>query len=169
MNKDKKIKVLFVCMGNICRSPTADAVFRHHVKSAGVDHLIHVDSAGTHAYHIGDPPDHRAQSTALQRGYKMHELRARAVESSDFEEFDYILAMDKENLTLLLQRSPRQHVNKIQLFMQYAPSSEADTEVPDPYFGGQQGFELVLDMVEEASQGLLAHLRTINTQQGQFP
>ena len=128
--------------------------------------MIEVDSAGTHAYHIGDPPDHRAQSTALRRGYQMHELRARAVESSDFEKFDYILAMDKENMTLLLQRSPRQHVNKIELFMQYAASAEADTEVPDPYFGGQQGFERVLDMVEEASQGLLAHLRNIPIQQG---
>ena len=128
--------------------------------------MIEVDSAGTHAYHIGDPPDHRAQSTALRRGYQMHELRARAVEPSDFEKFDYILAMDKENMTLLLQRSPRQHVNKIQLFMQYALSAEADTEVPDPYFGGQQGFELVLDMIEEASQGLLAHLRNIPIQQG---
>lgn len=128
--------------------------------------MIEVDSAGTHAYHIGDPPDHRAQSTALRRGYQMHELRARAVEPSDFEKFDYILAMDKENMTLLLHRSPRQHVNKIQLFMQYALSAEADTEVPDPYFGGQQGFELVLDMIEEASQGLLAHLRNIPIQQG---
>ncbi|MDP1786412.1 low molecular weight protein-tyrosine-phosphatase [Nitrosomonas sp.] len=160
MNQNKKIKVLFVCMGNICRSPTADAVFRHLVKEAGVDHLIHVDSAGTHAYHIGNPPDHRAQNTALQRGYKMHDLRARAVQPNDFEEFDYILAMDKENLSLLQQRSPQQHTNKIQLFMQYSTQVNPDVEVPDPYFGGHQGFELVLDMVEEASQGLLAHLRT---------
>ena len=160
MNENKKIKVLFVCMGNICRSPTADAVFRHLVKEAGVDHMIDVDSAGTHAYHIGDPPDHRAQNTALQRGYKMHDLRARAVQPNDFEEFDYILAMDKENLSLLQQRSPQQHLSKIQLFMQYSTQADADVEVPDPYFGGNQGFELVLDMVEEASQGLLAHLRT---------
>ena len=160
MNEKKKIKVLFVCMGNICRSPTADAVFRHLVKEAGVDHMIDVDSAGTHAYHIGNPPDHRAQNTALQRGYKMHDLRARAVQTSDFEEFDYILAMDKENLSLLQQRSPQQHLSKIQLFMQYSTQADADVEVPDPYFGGNQGFELVLDMVEEASQGLLAHLRT---------
>ncbi|MDP1551169.1 MAG: low molecular weight protein-tyrosine-phosphatase [Nitrosomonas sp.] len=159
MNQNRTIKVLFVCMGNICRSPTADAVFRHLVKEAGVDHLIHVDSAGTHAYHIGNPPDHRAQNTALQRGYKMHDLRARAVQPNDFEEFDYILAMDKENLSLLQQRSPQQHINKIQLFMQYSTQVNPDVEVPDPYFGGNQGFELVLDMVEEASQGLLAHLR----------
>ena len=159
MNENKKIKVLFVCMGNICRSPTADAVFRHLVKEAGVDHMIDVDSAGTHAYHIGDPPDHRAQNTAQQRGYKMHDLRARAVQPNDFEEFDYILAMDKENLSLLQQRSPQQHLSKIQLFMQYSTQADPDVEVPDPYFGGHQGFELVLDMVEEASQGLLAHLR----------
>ena len=149
-------------MGNICRSPTADAVFRHFVKEAGVDHLIEVDSAGTHAYHIGNPPDHRSQHTASKRGYAMHELRARAVQASDFEEFDYILAMDKENLSLLHQRSPRQHLNKIRLFMQYSQNAGLETEVPDPYFGGAQGFELVLDMVEDASRGLLAHLRTNN-------
>jgi len=160
MNQNKKIKVLFVCMGNICRSPTADAVFRHLVKEAGADHMIHVDSAGTHAYHIGDPPDQRTQDTARQRGYRMHDLRARAVQASDFEEFDYILAMDKENLSLLQQRSPHQHTSKIQLFMQYSTQANPNVEVPDPYFGGHQGFELVLDMVEEASQGLLTHLRT---------
>lgn len=159
MNQSKKIKVLFVCMGNICRSPTADAVFRHIVSIAGMDHMIEVDSAGTHAYHIGNPPDHRAQHTALQRGYKMDELRARAVQSSDFEEFDYILAMDNENLALLRQRSPQHHHGKIQLFMQYGENAPVNIEVPDPYFGGQQGFEQVLDMVEEASRGLLAHLR----------
>ncbi len=130
-------------MGNICRSPTADAVFRHHVRNAGVDHLIEVDSAGTHAYHIGNPPDERSQRTALKRGYKMDDLRARAVESHDFDEFDYILAMDKENLQLLLHRSPRHHHGKIHLFMKYGESYEDDTEVPDPYFGGHQGFELV--------------------------
>ena len=159
MNTNKNIKVLFVCMGNICRSPTAEAVFRHHVKAAGVDHLIEVDSAGTHAYHIGNPPDERSQRTALKRGYKMDDLRARAVETGDFEEFDYILAMDKENLQLLKQRSPRHYHEKIRLFMHYGANHDGDTEVPDPYFGGHQGFELVLDMVEEASQGLLAHLR----------
>lgn len=147
-------------MGNICRSPTADAVFRHFVKEADADHLIEVDSAGTHAYHIGNPPDHRAQQTASKRGYRMHDLRARAVEAKDFEEYDYILAMDKENLALLHQRSPQQHLNKIKLFMQYSQNSELAAEVPDPYFGGSQGFELVLDMVEDASRGLLAHLRT---------
>lgn len=112
MNQNKKTKVLFVCMGNICRSPTADAVFRHFVQDANVQHLIEVDSAGTHAYHIGHPPDHRSQQAALQRGYKMDDLRARAVNMNDFEAFDYILAMDKENLALLRQRSPKQHMEK---------------------------------------------------------
>ncbi|MCE7913694.1 MAG: low molecular weight phosphotyrosine protein phosphatase [Nitrosomonas sp. PRO4] len=158
MSQPKKIKILFVCMGNICRSPTADAVFRHYVRSAGVDHLIEVDSAGTHAYHIGNPPDERSQRSALKRGYIMDDLRARSVESSDFDEFDYILAMDKENLRLLQQRSLRHHHDKIHLFMKYGESYDDNTEVPDPYFGGHQGFELVLDMVEEASQGLLKHL-----------
>jgi len=158
MTLQKKTKVLFVCMGNICRSPTADAVFRQFVKEADVEHMIEVDSAGTHAYHIGHPPDHRSQQAALQRGYRMDDLRARAVSSSDFEAFDYILAMDRENLALLRQRSPKQYNQKIQLFMTYGKNAEEDVEVPDPYYGGQQGFELVLDMVEEASRGLLAHL-----------
>ncbi len=153
-------------MGNICRSPTADAVFRHFVKEAGVDHMIEVDSAGTHAYHIGNPPDHRTQQTASKRGYAMHELRARAVQTSDFEEFDYILAMDKENLSLLHQRSPQQYLSKIQLFMLYSQTAHSTKEVPDPYFGGAQGFELVLDMVEDASRGLLAHLCALDSQQG---
>lgn len=159
MDHNKKIKVLFVCMGNICRSPTADAVFRYHVKAAGVDHLIEVDSAGTHAYHIGNPPDERSQRTAMRRGYRMDDLRARSVEARDFEEFDFILAMDKDNLRLLQQRSPHQHHEKIRLFMQFGAGYDNDTEVPDPYYGGHQGFEQVLDMVEEASQGLLKHLR----------
>jgi len=158
MTPPKKTKVLFVCMGNICRSPTADAVFRHFVKDAGVEHMIEVDSAGTHAYHIGHPPDHRSQQAALQRGYKMDDLRARAVDINDFETFDYILAMDRENLALLRQRSPKQHNGKIQLLMGYGKKQDTETEVPDPYYGGHQGFELVLDMVEEASRGLLAHL-----------
>ena len=109
----KQTKVLFVCMGNICRSPTADAVFRHQVKKAGLDQQIMVDSAGTHAYHIGDPPDPRAQRSALQRGYEMHDLRARAVQQDDFIEFDYILAMDRDNLAILQERCPAQHSTAI--------------------------------------------------------
>ncbi|HRB29212.1 MAG: low molecular weight protein-tyrosine-phosphatase [Nitrosomonas sp.] len=158
MNKDHKIKILFVCMGNICRSPTADAVFRHYVRDAGLEHIIEVDSAGTHAYHIGHPPDQRSQQAAMKRGYQMDDLRARAVNAKDFEVFDYILAMDKENLALLQQKSPEQHHEKIQLFMYYGNNTATETEVPDPYYGGHQGFEVVLDMVEEAGRGLLAHL-----------
>lgn len=159
MNKNCKIKVLFVCMGNICRSPTADAVFRHYVRDADLEHIIEVDSAGTHAYHIGHPPDQRSQLAAMKRGYQMDDLRARAVNSEDFKVFDYILAMDNENLALLQQRSPKQHHEKIQLFMYYGNNEATETEVPDPYYGGHQGFEVVLDMIEEASHGLLVHLR----------
>jgi low molecular weight protein-tyrosine phosphatase len=157
-DRPKKTKVLFVCMGNICRSPTADAIFRYQVNAAGLEHEIHVDSAGTHAYHIGHPPDQRAQSTALNRGYKMHDLRARAVEVNDFNHFDYILAMDNDNLSILQQRCPTQHSDKIELLMQYSKNSNFDSEVADPYYGGERGFEMVLDMVEEACQGLLEHI-----------
>lgn len=159
MDNDKKIKILFVCMGNICRSPTADAVFRHHVSLAGLDHALLVDSAGTHAYHIGKPPDKRTQRAALQRGYKMHDLRARTVQDSDFVNFDYILAMDNDNLADLNYRCPDQFGHKLSLFMKYSPNFSFCTEVADPYYGGSQGFEDVLDMVESASQGLLAHIR----------
>ena len=153
-----KTNVLFVCMGNICRSPTADAVFRHTVQKAGLEHEIFVDSAGTHAYHIGNPPDHRAQKFALKRGYQMHDLRARKVATDDFNHFDYILAMDNENLALLQQRCPDHHIDKLQLLMRYSKGIYSDREVADPYFGGDQGFEMVLDMIEEASQGLLEHI-----------
>jgi len=151
-------KVLFVCMGNICRSPTADAVFKQIVHKSGLGNEIIVDSAGTHAYHVGDPPDRRAQSSALKRGYQMHDLRARKVAANDFTNFDYILAMDNENLALLQQRCPEQYHDKLELFMNYGTGMYSSQEVPDPYFGGEQGFELVLDMIEEASQGLLEHI-----------
>ncbi|MCB1986679.1 MAG: low molecular weight phosphotyrosine protein phosphatase [Burkholderiales bacterium] len=156
--QNNKTNVLFVCMGNICRSPTADAVFRHTVKKAGLEDKIFVDSAGTHAYHVGDPPDRRAQSIALKRGYQMHDLRARKVIPDDFVHFDYILAMDNENLALLQQRCPDPYGRKIELLMQYSKGMYSNREVADPYFGGDQGFEMVLDMIEEASQGLLAHI-----------
>ncbi|MDP1949809.1 MAG: low molecular weight protein-tyrosine-phosphatase [Nitrosomonas sp.] len=160
MDKDKKIKVLFVCMGNICRSPTADAIFKYHVKAAGLEQFIEVDSAGTHSYHIGASPDKRAQAAAQQRGYEMHNLRARAVQSSDFDDFDYILAMDNDNLAILKDRCPRQLNHKLALFMQYSKSSSSYHEISDPYYGGTEGFENVLDRVETASQGLLEHIRS---------
>ena len=153
------IKVLFVCMGNICRSPTAEAVFRHQVKAAGFDQAIHIDSAGTHDYHIGEPPDERAQNAAVRRGYDMKELRARQVYMRDFEVFHHILAMDKDNLAILKQQCPPQYRHKLGLLMQHSEKFPERKEVPDPYFGGRQGFEEVLDMVEEAGQELLDYIR----------
>lgn len=151
-------RVLFVCLGNICRSPTAEAVFRHHVQAAGLSHVIQADSAGTGNYHIGDGPDGRAQEAARMRGYDMSKLRARQVQRSDFEEFHHILAMDRTNLKILKQRCPPAHSHKLGLLMDYSRNF-SEREVPDPYFGGPDGFKIVLDMVEDASLGLLAKLR----------
>ncbi len=147
--------VLFVCMGNICRSPTAEAVFRRQVREAGFEWAIHIDSAGTHDFHCGEAPDERAQRAALRRGYDASRLRARCVEKKDFEYFHYILAMDRSNLALLQRECPPQHSHKLGLFMQFSERFAEAEEVPDPYFGGSQGFEHVLDMVEEAGRGLL--------------
>lgn len=151
-----KISVLFVCMGNICRSPTAEGVFRHHVEEAGLGDRIIVDSAGTHAYHVGDPPDRRANAAAERRGIQLGDLRARRVSDEDFERFDYVLAMDLDNLERLKDQSPSEHHNKVRLFLEF--SSLKEREVPDPYYGGAAGFERVLDLVEDASRGLLETL-----------
>lgn len=152
------IRVLFVCLGNICRSPTAEGVFRGVVERAGVMAHVEIDSAGTHAYHIGEPPDHRAQAAARRRGVDLSGLRGRRATRADIEHFDYVLAMDGENYENLLAIAPPDLEGKIQLFLDYAPQ-RPEREVPDPYFGGDAGFERVLDMIEEASHGLLAHLR----------
>lgn len=154
------IKVLFVCMGNICRSPTAEAVFRHQVKAADLEEVIEIDSAGTGDYHIGEPPDGRAQQAALRRGYEMKDLRARQVRMQDFETFHHILAMDRDNLAILKRHCPLQHSHKLGLMMQYSENFSEHEEVPDPYFGGDEGFEAVLDMVEEAGRGLLDYIRS---------
>jgi len=145
-------------MGNICRSPTAEAVFRHYAVEGGLEQHIRIDSAGTHGYHIGDPPDDRAQRHAARRGYDLSALRARQVLRDDFARFDYLLAMDDSNLSLLRRDCPREHLSKLALLMQYGARGEA-VAVPDPYYGGTQGFERVLDMVEDAAQGLLRHIR----------
>ncbi len=145
-------------MGNICRSPTAEAVFRHYVENAGLVEHILIDSAGTHDYHIGDPPDSRAQRTAQQRGYDMSKLRGRQVDESDFLKFDYVLAMDKANLAILQSITPPDSEIQPRLFLEYSHHF-AEREVPDPYYGGADGFERVLDMVEDAAQGLLAEIR----------
>lgn len=154
----EEIKVIFICMGNICRSPTAEAVFRHYVESAGLSGHIAIDSAGTHDYHIGDPPDLRTQRAAQQRGFDMSALRGRQVEPGDFHRFDYVLAMDKANLAILQRLAPQGSTTQAQLFLEYA-HHHAEREVPDPYYGGADGFERVLDMVEDAAQGLLQEIR----------
>ncbi len=148
--------ILFVCMGNICRSPTAEGVLRHRAQAAGLD--MRIDSAGTHAYHVGQPPDPRSTEFAALRGIDLSTQRARKVAPGDFADFDHILAMDKDNLALLMAACPPQHQHKLGLFMQYASKSKSDI-VPDPYYGGPRGFDEVLDFIEDASDGLIARLR----------
>jgi protein-tyrosine phosphatase len=154
----KKVSVLFCCMGNICRSPTAEAVFRARVEEAGLAQHILIDSVGTHDYHIGNPPDTRTQRAALQRGYDMSMLRGRQVGVADFSRFDYVLAMDGANLGILQRLCPVSARGRLGLFLEYA-SRHNEREVPDPYYGEVDGFERVLDMVEDASDGLLRHIQ----------
>jgi protein-tyrosine phosphatase len=153
-----KVSVIFVCLGNICRSPTAEAVFQKLIFDEGYDQLITIDSAGTHAYHVNEPPDERAQAAARRRGIDMSSLRGRRATERDIENFDYVLAMDSENYHNLLAISADEHQHKIRLFMEFAPNRPED-EVPDPYYGGPGGFDNVLDMVEEAAHGFLQHIR----------
>ena len=154
----EKVRVLFVCMGNICRSPTAEGVFRHLVAKTNLQDKIESDSAGTHAYHVGEQPDRRAQLAANKRGIDLSDLRARRVSLADYESYDYILAMDTDNYEILVSQSPAHAKPKIKLFMDFA-SQHPDKEVPDPYYGGQKGFDIVYEMVEAASQGLLADIQ----------
>ena len=158
MKKNVKVAVLFVCMGNICRSPTAEAVFREYVQRAGLSAQIEVDSAGTHDYHVGEPPDLRTQRAAQQRGFHMTHLRGRQVSAVDFADFDYVLAMDEANLAILNQLTPTNSQTRAELFLHYA-HHHVERAVPDPYYGGADGFERVLDMVEDAAAGLLQAIR----------
>jgi len=152
--------LLFVCMGNICRSPTAEAVFRKIWQERAPELKLRIDSAGTHAYHVGEPPDPRAQRAAARRGVDLSGQRARRVRVEDFERFDLVLAMDMMNVELLREMAPSEHHERIRLLLEFAPHL-GRTEVPDPYYGGINGFEYVLDLVEEASVGLLEHVRTL--------
>lgn len=154
-----KAKVLFVCMGNICRSPTAEGVFRRRLEQAGLAHAVQIDSAGTHSYHVGSSPDARAQKAAARRGYDLSELVGRQVGQRDFEMFDYILAMDKENLANLKRVCPVGMEHKLRLFLSFSARFTGQ-EVPDPYYGGERGFDVVLDMIEDASDGLLDEIRS---------
>ncbi len=155
----RTLRILFVCMGNICRSPTAEGVFRAKVAQAGLSEVVKIDSAGTHNYHPGSPPDERSQQHALRRGYDLSQLRARQISDADYEKFDMILAMDWDNLALLQADCPPQHQPKLQLFMQHADQSRTPGEiVPDPYLGGAVGFEQVLDLLEMGCDGLVKKL-----------
>ncbi len=144
-------------MGNICRSPTAEGVFSALLRQRALEDLIHVDSAGTHAYHIGSPPDPRACAAALRRGIDLSTLRARRIEAADFDGFEYVLVMDRENLEAIERRCPSERRARVRMLLDFAPHLGTD-EVPDPYYGGAAGFERVLDMIEAASQGLLEEL-----------
>lgn len=156
-----KISVLFVCLGNICRSPTAHAVFQSMVDKQSLSDQILVDSCGTGDWHIGRAPDPRSQQHALDRGYQMDNLRARLVDDSDFDQFDYILAMDKQNLSDLKSMNCQANSSKLGLFLDFCrnPNFSEYSEVPDPYYGGDQGFSLVLDLIEDASSELLHQIQ----------
>ncbi len=145
-------------MGNICRSPTAQGVFESLLKESELANRVHIDSAGTHAYHVGEQPDRRATQAAASRGIDLTTQRARRVESADFARYDYVLAMDSSNIEDLLTLCPEEYRHKIRLFLEFADTNSA-RDVPDPYYGGNQGFERVLDLVEEGAKGLLDDIR----------
>ena len=150
------VSVLFVCLGNICRSPTAEGIFQHYVNQAGLQKKIIIDSAGTGEWHIGKAPDPRTQAAALTRGYDLGKLRARQVARNDFTKFDYILAMDKQNLTDLKDLCTTKFSGQLDLFLRFGTTKVL--EVPDPYYGGEKGFHQVVDLVEDAATGLLKHI-----------
>jgi protein-tyrosine phosphatase len=161
-----RYRILMVCMGNICRSPTAEAVLRHKLAEAGLAEQVEVDSAGTHAYHIGSPPDERSQKHAGLRGYDLAALRARKIDEHDFAAFDMLLAMDWDNLSILEDECPddpalRRKLKRLTEFLP-AQSPHAGTDiVPDPYYGGPAGFDTVLDLVEAACEGVVAYVREV--------
>ena len=153
------VGVLFVCMGNICRSPTAEGIFRKLVTDAGLDAHFHIDSAGTLDYHAGEAPDLRAQETGRRRGIDLSRQRARQVRLEDYERFHYVVAMDRQNARYLEKQCPKRHRHRLHLMMDFA-ASRSEREVPDPYYGGDDGFDRVFDLVTEAAQGLLDTIRS---------
>ena len=152
------VRVLFVCTGNICRSPTAEGVFQHLVNAENLHQRVVVDSAGTHGYHVGEQPDQRSVRAAAKRGYDLTGLRARQLAVSDFVEFDYLLAMDRGHWSILERGAPDEHRQKVAMFLDFS-QKYGGHEVPDPYFGGGHGFEFVLDMIEDGAAGLLADIK----------
>ena len=157
-SKSLKYKILFVCTGNICRSPSAEGVFRDIVNEQKLSQFFYIDSCGTHSYHTGQSPDSRSQYAAMKRGIDISQQIARTIEQNDFNRFDYVLAMDKYNLSFLQTMADKEHVNKINLFLEYAENCKL-IEIPDPYYGGEDGFEIVLDLLQEASIGLIKQLQ----------
>ncbi|MCL2345795.1 MAG: low molecular weight phosphotyrosine protein phosphatase [Desulfobulbus sp.] len=151
-------RILLVCMGNICRSPTAEGVLRKVIQQNNLGDAVEVDSAGTHGYHAGEAPDIRTQRAAMVRGYDLSQLRARKVARQDLDYFDLILAMDRSNLDNLQRLATPEQSRRIKLFMDYAKNFD-DDEVPDPYYGLGHGFDIVLDMVEDAAQGLIEEIK----------
>jgi protein-tyrosine phosphatase len=160
VTNERSVRVLFVCLGNICRSPTAEAVMRRQVVDHGLDHLIEIDSAGTGGWHAGDPPDERARLEASRRGIEMSS-KARQVHVGDFEYFDLMLAMDRSNFVDLNDLAPSVgHRDKVHLLREFDPTANGDLEVPDPYYGGPNGFTDVFDLVDASCRGLLEHIKT---------
>ncbi len=155
------IRVLFVCTGNICRSPTAEGVFRKLVQDRDSADRITCDSAGTHSYHVGEPPDARSQIAAKKRGVDLSGLRGRVADSVDFDRFDYVLAMDRQNFQVLKRLAPPDQFHKLSLFLDFPPHKHG-SDIPDPYYGDGDGFENVLDLVEAASEGLYQHISDTN-------
>ena len=153
----KPYSILFVCMGNICRSPTAHGVFHQKVIERGLADHIQVDSAGTHNYHPDNPPDERSQAHAVKRGYDLSALRARQISDADFEQHDLILAMDWDNWALIQEECPAEHLGKVRRLTEFCLKHDSPV-VPDPYYGGKDGFEHVLDLVEDACEGLLRYV-----------
>ncbi|WP_419903454.1 low molecular weight protein-tyrosine-phosphatase [Kiloniella sp.] len=154
-----KYKVLFVCTGNICRSPSADGILRHKLAEENLDHLIETDSVGTHSYHVGEPPTPTGLNLAAKRGYDYADLRARQLNQNDFNEFDLILAMDHGHLDIIQNNCPERHLPKVAMFLDFC--DQVSKEVNDPYYGGPSDYEAMLDVIETGVNGLIAHLRQV--------